>query len=512
MATAAKENVAELIKQQGDVVRKLKAEKAPKEKIDEEVAKLLQLKAQLTDEEPHKFVLKTAKGTRDHGPAQMALRERVFKTIVGCFKRHGGEAIDTPVFELKDTLTGKYGEDSKLIYDLADQGGEILSLRYDLTVPFARYVAMNKIASIKRYHIAKVYRRDNPAMTRGRYREFYQCDFDIAGQFDPMLPDVECVRVLTEILRDLGLGDFVVKVNHREILNGMFEFCGVPAESFKTICSSVDKLDKLPWEDVRKEMVEEKGLPEDVADRISQFVVRNGGRDLVDALRSEELGNNASMKRGLDDMKLFFDYCDLYNITNKISFDLSLARGLDYYTGIIFEAVLKEPINNDVGDPSKESVSVGSVAAGGRYDTLVGMFDSKGRNVPCVGISVGVERIFTLVEAKAKAEQTKLRTNETEVFVASAQKNLVAERMKICSELWDNGLKVEHSYKLSPKLLGQLQYCEERGIPLAIIIGESELQKGIVKLRKVTTREEFEVPRDKLCTEIRNYLTNMNNA
>lgn len=189
-------------------------------------------------------------------------------------------------------------------------------------------------------------------------------------------------------------------------------------------------------------------------------------------------------------MKLFFDYCDLYNITNKISFDLSLARGLDYYTGIIFEAVLKEFSNNEVGDPSKESVSVGSVAAGGRYDTLVGMFDSKGRNVPCVGISVGVERIFTLVEAKAKAEQTKLRTNETEVFVASAQKNLVAERMKICSELWDNGLKVEHSYKLSPKLLGQLQYCEERGIPLAIIIGESELQKGIVKLRKVTTREE----------------------
>ncbi|KAL1432762.1 hypothetical protein MTO96_012968 [Rhipicephalus appendiculatus] len=138
--------------------------------IDEEVAKLLQLKAQLTEDEPHKFVLKTAKGTRDHMPAQMALREKVFSTIISCFKRHGGEAIDTPVFELKDTLTGKYGEDSKLIYDLADQGGEIL--------------------------IGKVYRRDNPAMTRGRYREFYQCDFDIAGQYDLMLPDVECVKIL----------------------------------------------------------------------------------------------------------------------------------------------------------------------------------------------------------------------------------------------------------------------------------------------------------------------------
>ncbi|KAH7968702.1 hypothetical protein HPB52_010685 [Rhipicephalus sanguineus] len=434
-------------------------------KIDEEVAKLLQLKAQLAEDEPHKFVLKTAKGTRDHMPAQMALREKVFSTIISCFKRHGGEAIDTPVFELKDTLTGKYGEDSKLIYDLADQGGEILSLRYDLTVPFARFLAMNKISNIKRYQIGKVYRRDNPAMTRGRYREFYQC------------------------------------VNHREILNGMFEFCGVPADSFKTICSAVDKLDKLPWEDVRKEMVSEKGLAEEVADNINKFVIKKGGSELVTALLSDDLATNAAAKRGLEEMRLFFEYCDLYGITNKVSFDLSLARGLDYYTGIIFEAVL-----TDDGQPGE---TVGSVAAGGRYDNLVGMFDAKGRAVPCVGISVGVERIFTLLEARALAEQAKLRTNETEVFVASAQKQLVRERMKICSELWDHGLKVEHSYKQNPKLLAQLQYCEERSIPLAIIIGESELQKGVVKLRKVATREEFEVPRDKLTTEIRNYLKNM---
>ncbi|XP_077518207.1 histidine--tRNA ligase isoform X1 [Amblyomma americanum] len=500
-AVVEKEALTDLIKQQGDIVRTLKAEKAPKEKIDEEVAKLLQLKAQLTDDEPHKFVLKTAKGTRDHMPAQMALREKVFSTIIACFKRHGGEAIDTPVFELKDTLTGKYGEDSKLIYDLADQGGEILSLRYDLTVPFARFLAMNKISNIKRYQIGKVYRRDNPAMTRGRYREFYQCDFDIAGQYDSMLPDVECVRILAEILQGLGFNSFAIKVNHRDILNGMFEYCGVPADSFKTICSAVDKLDKLPWEDVRKEMVLEKGLAEQVADRISQFVVKKGGRELVTALLSDDLATNASVKRGLDEMQLFFDYCDLYGIASKVSFDLSLARGLDYYTGIIFEAVLT--------DENQPGEAVGSVAAGGRYDNLVGMFDAKGRAVPCVGISVGVERIFTLLEAKALAEETKLRTNETEVFVASAQKQLVRERMKICADLWDHGLKVEHSYKLNPKLLAQLQYCEERSIPLAVIIGESELQKGVVKLRKVVTREEFEVPRDKLATEIRNYLKNM---
>ena len=130
--------------------------------------------------------LKTAKGTRDYGPEQMAVRCRVLEQIVKVFRRYGAVTIDTPVFELKEVLTGKYGEDSKLIYDLADQGGELLALRYDLTVPFARYLAMNKITNLKRYHVGKVYRRDNPAMTRGRYREFLQCDFDIAGQYDPM--------------------------------------------------------------------------------------------------------------------------------------------------------------------------------------------------------------------------------------------------------------------------------------------------------------------------------------
>ncbi|XP_077559046.1 histidine--tRNA ligase isoform X2 [Haemaphysalis longicornis] len=476
--------------------------------IDEEVSKLLQLKAQLSapEDERHKFVLKTAKGTRDHTPAQMVLRERVFSTIIACFKRHGAEAIDTPVFELKDTLTGKYGEDSKLIYDLADQGGELLSLRYDLTVPLARYLAMNKITNIKRYHIGKVYRRDNPAMTRGRYREFYQCDLDIAGQYDPMLADVECVRILAEVLGDLGLGSFLIKVNHREILDGLFEHCGVPAGSFRAICSAVDKLDKLPWEDVRKEMVLEKGLAEEAADKIGQFVNRKGGPELVTALRSDELAHNASAKRGLDEMQLFFEYCDLYRITDKVSFDLSLARGLDYYTGIIFEAVLTG--GRAAAAAGGEPEGVGSVAAGGRYDKLVGMFDAKGRDVPCVGLSVGVERIFTLLEAQAE-RGPKLRTSETQVFVASAQKQLVRPRMEICAELWDQGFKVEHSYKQNPKLLVQLQYCEERGIPLAVIIGQSELERAVVKLRNVATREEVEVPRSQLGTEIRKCLENM---
>merc|ERR1711884_805168 len=220
--------------------------------IGDEVEKLKALKLELGDDNAGsgKITLKSAKGTHDFHPDQMAVREKVFSRIISTFKRHGAETIDTPVFELKEVLTGKYGEDSKLIYDLKDQGGEILALRYDLTVPFARYCAMNKITNIKRYHIAKVYRRDNPSIARGRLREFYQCDFDIAGAYD-VIPDAECVKIVQEILSAVDVGPFVIKVNHRMILDGIFEVCGVKAEMSRTICSAVDKLDKSPWEEVK---------------------------------------------------------------------------------------------------------------------------------------------------------------------------------------------------------------------------------------------------------------------
>uniref|UniRef100_A0A8C0YPH9 histidine--tRNA ligase n=1 Tax=Cyprinus carpio carpio TaxID=630221 RepID=A0A8C0YPH9_CYPCA len=473
---ADKAQLQEAIKTQGEVVRKLKSEKASKEQIDEEVAKLLQLKAQLGgDEGKHVFVLKTAKGTRDYNPKQMAIREKVFSIIISCFKRHGAETIDTPVFELKETLTGKYGEDSKLIYDLKDQGGELLSLRYDLTVPFARYLALNKITNIKRYHIAKVYRRDNPAMTRGRYREFYQCDFDIAGQYDAMIPDAECLKIVYEILNELDLGDFRIK---------------------------------MAWEDVKKEMVNEKGLSEDVADRIGEYVSMQGGQDLAERLLQDpKLSQNKQAFAGLTDMKLLFSYLELFQVTDKVVFDLSLARGLDYYTGVIYEAILSQTIPASVSTPAEQNgadeagVSVGSVAGGGRYDGLVGMFDPKGRKVPCVGVSIGIERIFSIMEQKTSSE--KVRTTETQVLVASAQKNLLEERLKLTSELWNAGIKAEVLYKKNPKLLSQLQHCEETGIPLVAILGEQELKDGVVKLRNVASREEVDVPRADLVDEIK---------
>ncbi|XP_070769037.1 histidine--tRNA ligase isoform X5 [Enoplosus armatus] len=486
-----KTQIQEAIKIQGEVVRKLKSEKASKDQIDEEVAKLLELKAQLGgDDGKHQFVLKTAKGTRDYSPKQMAIREKVFNTIIGCFKRHGAETIDTPVFELKETLTGKYGEDSKLIYDLKDQGGELLSLRYDLTVPFARYLAMNKITNIKRYHIAK--------------------DFDIAGQYDAMIPDAECLKIVHEILSALDLGDFRIKVNDRRILDGMFAVCGVPDDKFRTICSTVDKLDKMPWEDVKKEMVNEKGLSEEAADQIGEYVSMQGGMDLAERLlQDEKMSQSKQACAGLSDIKLLFSYLQLFQVTDKVVFDLSLARGLDYYTGIIYEGVLTQAgvasVSTEAqnGAPAEESVSVGSVAGGGRYDGLVGMFDPKGRKVPCVGVSIGIERIFSILEQKAEASAEKVRTTEVQVMVASAQKNLLEERLKLVTELWNAGIKAEVMYKKNPKLLSQLQHCEESGIPLVAILGEQELKDGVVKLRVVANREEVDISRADLIEEIR---------
>ena len=428
---------------------------------------------------------KIPKGCRDFFPDQMAIREVVFSTIMSVFKRHGAVSIDTPVFELRETLTGKYGEDSKLIYDLADQGGEALSLRYDLTVPFARYVALHGVAHIKRYHIAKVYRRDQPQMNRGRFREFFQCDFDIAGAHPTMTPDSEVISVLVEILRSLDIGDFEIKLSHRKLLDGMFEVAGVPAEKFRTIGSAVDKLDKEPWTDVRAEMVDEKGLDPGVADRIGEFVqLRGEPRTLLQKLMVPDhpLMQHSGAAAALSELILLFEYLDVMGVLSPISFDLSLARGLDYYTGVIYEAVLK-------------GAAVGSVAAGGRYDHLVGQFS--GKEVPCVGVSIGVERVFSIMEGqwRKRAEESNgtIRETETEVYVASIGSGLQSKRMAVASLLWKGGIKTEYSYKPNPKMGDQLGTALKAGIPFMIVFGENEVAKGVVKVKDMDAGIEEEV-------------------
>lgn len=438
----------------------------------------------------------------------MSVRSSIFNTIVGVFEKHGAVTIDTPVFELKEILTGKYGEDSKLIYDLKDQGGEECSLRYDLTVPFARYVATNGISSIKRYHLAKVYRRDQPAMTKGRMREFYQCDYDIAGAYDPMIPDTECVKVAVEVLSQLGVGGFVVKLNHRKILDAVFEVSGVPEDKIRSISSAVDKLDKLPWMEVRKEMAEEKGLEGDVADRIGEYVQFSGGQELLAKLEAmPELMANTKAREGVEDMKLFFKYAEIYGILEYVSFDMSLARGLDYYTGIIYEAVLVEenqrllesqPVKKSKdGEVDESQVRVGSIAAGGRYDELVGMFSSSQRSkkkggkrtdVPCVGISFGVERIFSII-MNQKQQQT-IKANRTMVYVISLQDGLLEERMRIAKELWDAGIPAEFAYKVKPRLQTQYKTCDSEVIPWAVLVGQNEISEGTVKIKSMAEKTE----------------------
>jgi len=442
----------------------------------------------------------------------MSLRKHVFSTIERVFSTHGAVTIDTPVFELKEILAGKYGEDSKLIYDLQDQGGELCSLRYDLTVPFARFVAMNptEYGNIKRYHIAKVYRRDQPAMTKGRFREFYQCDFDIAGTYDAMVPDAECLCVLVETLDALDIGAFTIKLNHRKLLDAIFAVCGVPDDKIRTISSAVDKLDKSPWDEVKHEMVAEKGLPADVADRIGTYVLQRGSRELIAKLREDAaLMQNNKAVEGLADMELLFQYLDVYGVVDRVSFDLSLARGLDYYTGVIYEAItaLSAPPTKegapaqrktkDNGELDESTVGVGSIAAGGRYDHLVGMFCGAKRPdaVPCVGVSIGVERVFSILlqrlqEAQARGERTSVRQKEVDVYVMSMGDGLLLERMQVCKMLWDAGIKAEFLYKKKPKLQQQFAVVDKEQIPLAVLLAPGEWANGTVRVKQQLGKDE----------------------
>lgn len=419
-------------------------------------------------------------GTRDYGPEETKVREEVMSKIVSVFKRHGAVSIETPVFELKEVLFGQYGEDEKLIYDLADQGGEICALRYDLTVPFSRFVAQNNVKQIKKYQIGRVYRRDLPHMTKGRYREFYQCDFDIAGEFGSMMPDSECLVIMKECLATLNVGDFVIKVNHRSLLDGIFALCGVPANLFVPICSAVDKLDKLPWQEVRAEMTM-KGLDEDVADKIWSYVSKKGEpEDMLKQLESDEaLMALESAKTAVAEMNKLFQYLRAFKSDKVCSFDLSLARGLSYYTGVIFEAVL---MNKDV--------HVGSVGGGGRYDKLVGRFKKKG-DVPCVGFSIGIERLFTVMMELNKKKPAQGKT-DTVVLVCALDSSLLLERMQLVAELWEMGVCAEILLKDSPKIQAQLKYAESSNIPFSAIIGPEEIADGTVNLKNMGKVEDGE--------------------
>ena len=461
-----------------------------KEKENSEKEKVEKDKKKKSKKETKKELVKVVKGARDFLPAQMIIRGKAFDLITSVFKKHGAVEIDTPVFELKETLMGKYGEDSKLIYDLNDQGGELLSLRYDLTVPFARYMATHNLTSLKRYHIGKVYRRDNPQMSKGRFREFFQCDFDIAGgNYGIMIPDAEVIKIVVEILTQLPIGNFNIKINHRLLLDSMVEICGIGNDKYKLVCSSIDKLDKEEWEQVRDELINVKGVTEEQADKLKNFVVlKDKPKILLEKLLTmKEFLENEKGKKALDEMTLLIDYLQILEVEKYCTFDLSLARGLDYYTGLIYETVLTD------------TDEVGSISGGGRYDNLIGMFS--GKQIPAVGVSIGIERIFNILEKHYKNDDT-LRSSYTEVLVCAAGKNLTKERYKIINELWNNGINAEILYNENPRMDKQLDYGLNNKIPFLIFIGENELKENKVKIKCLANSQELTVDRDKMVEEI----------
>ncbi|RXG46752.1 hypothetical protein VDGE_01685 [Verticillium dahliae] len=390
----------------------------------------------------------------------------------------------------KNILSEKYGEDSRLIYNLDDQGGEACSLRYDLTVPFARWLAMRSdVQHIKRYQIAKVYRRDQPAVSRGRLRKFYQCDFDIAGIYDPMIPDAEILRIIAEVFEAFDMG-ITIKMNHRNILDGLFAVAGVPDDKIRPISSAVDKLDKMSWDEVKKEMVE-KGLSEEAAEHVGLYVQRSGTmREMLSSLEADaNLIMNQNVKEGVADLKLLATYIEAMGVGSKVSFDLSLARGLDYYTGLIYE-IVPDRIDG-------QSTQVGSIAAGGPYDNLVGMYGR--RPVPCVGISFGIDRIFTLLAERRKNKKASELGREADVYVMAFGgkdfEGLLVERMEVARQLWDAGIRAEFTAKVRPK--PQQQFSASEGAPVAVILGQEELDAGQVRVKQLHVGDRNSAQKDK---------------
>lgn len=467
-------------------------------------------------------VLKCPKGTRDWSGADKILLNDILTRIQTVFRSKRVSELDTPVFELQEVLKGKYGEDSKLIYDVADQGGELLSLRYDLTVPFARWLSMNpNLKEYKRFAVGKVYRRDQPAVKKGRMREFWQCDVDFAGVCGVMVSDARIISIVNEVFEALEWkGQFVIKMNDRRILDGLFEVCGVPAEKIRSISSAVDKLDKMSWEEVKKEMVETKGLDGEVADRIWEYVQLKGGKGdtqsasaLLNQLKADEkLMANEKAKTGINEVETLLDYLDAMDALANVSLDLSLARGLDYYTGVIYEVITegsrptlpangemkakddkkqakkaKKTADEDEDRSDDPTVGVGSVAAGGRYDNLVSRFNEKA-NVPCVGVSFGVDRIFSVIQKRIEAGESfsYISANTVDVYVLALggkDFNSMKERLVVVRILEKAGFTVQFSSDTKPRTDKQFKEVERCGATISVILGEEEVKNGKLKVK-----------------------------
>ncbi len=436
------------------------------------------------------------KGTRDFSPEEMVKRNYIFDTIKSVFRKYGYQEIQTPTMENLDTLTGKYGDEGdKLIFKILNSGDFLAkvspekleaansksitseisekALRYDLTVPFARYVVMhqNDIAlPFKRFQVQPVWRADRPQ--KGRYREFYQCDADVVGS-DSLLNEAEFVLIYQEALSNLGLKDFIIKINNRKILSGIAEIIGKP-ELIIDMTVAIDKLDKIGMDGVVKELLE-KGFGESDIEKLKPIIELDGSNaEKIEKLKSVLIKSETGLK-GIAELEILFNYIEQLKTPNsklQLELDITLARGLNYYTGAIFEVKSNE-------------VAIGSIGGGGRYDDLTGMFGLK--DLTGVGISFGADRIYDVLEELGLFPTT---TNETtRVLISNFDEAAENYALPILSQLRQNGIAAE-LYPQAAKLKKQLSYADAKRIPYVILIGSEEMESGLLSLKNMQSGEQ----------------------
>jgi histidyl-tRNA synthetase len=428
------------------------------------------------------------KGMRDFLPNEMLKREYVFSIVREVFHLYGFEPLQTPVLELTETLMGKYGEDAeKLIFNAQHPGGkEELALRYDLTVPLARVVALyeNDISlPFRRYQLSPVWRAERPQ--RGRYREFYQCDADIVGVAG-MNADAEIISMVVTALRRFGFRQFSVKINNRKLLVGMGQYSGVPDNQLGDLYRSVDKFDKIGAEGVQKELTERGIAPNAVARMMELIQSRQPGLANLDYL-DKVLGSIPAAADGLRELRELAGYLVDSNVPPEFyEFDFTMVRGLSYYTGPIFETIITEP-------------NLGSVTGGGRYDDLIGLFRKD--SLPTVGTSLGVERIIDLMD-ELNLYPSHITGTVVQTLVAVFDESTRSASTALAAELRAAGVNTE--LYLQDKNLGkQFNYADKKGIPLVAVLGPEELIAGVVKLKRLSDGSEVTVAQAELPDKIR---------
>jgi len=435
------------------------------------------------------------KGTRDFSPAEMAKRNHIFDTIKSVFRKYGYQQIETPAMENRDTLMGKYGDEGdKLIFKILNSGNYLIdaeikkfkepewefnsnnilkyisekALRYDLTVPFARYVVMHQndiTFPFKRFQVQPVWRADRPQ--RGRYREFYQCDADVVGS-DSLLNEAEFVLIYDEALSKLGLRDFTIKLNNRKILSGIAEVID-KNDNIIDLTVAIDKIDKIGLDGVIKELLE-KGFTEADIEKIKPVILLQGSNEAKLASLRDALSKSAVGLMGCDEVETVLNYiaaCPTKTAT--VELDITLARGLNYYTGAIFEVKTNE-------------VAMGSIGGGGRYDDLTGMFGLK--DLTGVGISFGADRIYDVMEELNLFPETTNQSTQLLICCFDAEGEKYA--FPLLQHLRAQDISAE-LYPAGAKLKKQLDYANSKQIPYTIVIGSDEMQSGLLAFKDMTS-------------------------